>query len=357
MKYFSLCLVLLFTLTACHGDGDNHSPNDTAPQLELALSEAPIELPGIAAEFAADVPYGEEERQLFDIYLPDSDEPTPLVVYFHGGAYVGGDKSFAHENHADDIREFLQAGIAFATANYYLLSIEEPLDDDGVIHQLTDGGRVVQFLRYHASSLNIDPEQVAVYGVSAGASTSLWLGTHDDLADPENEDPVLRESTRVNAVGALFTQATLDFIAWESILNPVVQPLAALLGGTDIPTAASTLGQANLLLTALGLDSFDELESDENIAYRANIDTLGLMDAGDAPIYAFNDNTVFAGSGSFEDLVALFLHHTLHVLALHDRAQQVGLENVMYAIDPDPDYALEDPSGEGHVSFLIRHLR
>jgi hypothetical protein len=81
--------------------------------------------------------------------------------------------------------------------------VEPPLDDDGVIRPLTDSARVVQFLRYYAGSLDIDPEQVAVYGASAGASTSLWLGTHDDLADPGNEDPVLRESSRVNAVGAL----------------------------------------------------------------------------------------------------------------------------------------------------------
>jgi hypothetical protein len=112
---------------------------------------------------------------------------------------------------------------------------------------------------------------------------------------------------------------------------------------------ASALGQANLLLTNLGLDSFDEIETRENVAYRANIDMLALMDAGDAPIYAYNDLT------NFDDLVSQFLHHTLHVLALHDRAQEVGLHNVMYAIDPV--HALADPSGERHVSFLMRHLR
>ena len=74
------------------------------------------------------------------------------------------------------------------------------------------------------------------------------------------------------------------------------------------------------------------------------------MDAGDAPLYALNDNAVFEG-----DLLNLFLHHTLHVIALHDRAQAVGLENVMYA--RDPVYFLEDPAGEDHLSFLSRHIR
>lgn len=118
----------------------------------------------------------------------------------------------------------------------------------------------------------------------------MWLGTHDDLADPDNADPVLRESSRLKA--------------------PEKQP------------------------------------------YLENIDALGLMDAGDAPIYAYNDSNLFAGN-----LVNLFLHHALHVLALYDKAQEVGLENVMYAIDPEPEYSLTDPSGENHISFLKRHIQ
>ncbi|MGB0583063.1 MAG: alpha/beta hydrolase, partial [Limisphaerales bacterium] len=35
-------------------------------------------------------------------------------------------------------------------------------------------------------------------------------GFHDDLADPNNEDPVLRQSTRITAIGTLGGQSTYD---------------------------------------------------------------------------------------------------------------------------------------------------
>jgi hypothetical protein len=269
-----------------------------------------------------------------------------LVIFFHGGAYYLGDKS---DISADDIRAFLEAGIAIATINYSFIDIKPPFDDIGVIKPLEDSARALQFLRYHYQSLNLDPEQVASYGISAGASTSLWLGTHDDLADPDNADPVLRESTRLKAVAALFTQGTLNFLRWEEILAPVVGPI---LGTTDLLTVATSLGAGPLLFAATGTNNVDELTAPEKLPYMENIDVMSIMDAGDAPIYAYNNSLLFT-----DDLLNLFLHHALHVVALSDRAQEVGLENVMYAFDSNPQYTLTDPSGEDHVSFMKRHIQ
>lgn len=363
MKFLHLpfLFILSAVLAACSDSNGNSSfegqpgagwQDQFRPQLELTYSEPPLDLPGIAANCALDVRYGDAERNLLDICLPDSDEPTPLVLYFHGGAYVVGDKSEPFERFPDDVREFLQAGVAFASINYPFIDTDPPFDDVGLIGPLIHSARALQFLRYHFESLNIDPEQVASYGTSAGASTSLWLGTHDDLADPGNPDPVLRESSRLKAVAALFTQGTLNFLRWEAILAPVIDPLvvAGVLESPDIFPTATALGAGPLLFAATGTDTIEELESPEQLPYMENLDAIGNMDAGDAPIYAYNDNAFFAN-----DLLNLFLHHTLHVLALHEKAQEVGLENVMYALDPV--YNLEDPSGERHVSFLLRHIR
>ncbi|MFT4588205.1 MAG: acetyl esterase [Candidatus Binatia bacterium] len=32
------------------------------------------------------------ERNVIDLYIADSDKPTPLVLYIHGGGFKGGDK-------------------------------------------------------------------------------------------------------------------------------------------------------------------------------------------------------------------------------------------------------------------------
>lgn len=343
--------LVLFAFAACSGDSNDDGEN--RPALDLAFTAPPIDLTGTPARYAEDVRYGDAERNVLDIFLPDCDGPTPLVIYIHGGGFTGGDKDSLEGNL---VRSLLQACVAHAAINYTLLDV--PSEEEGtasavaqggVLTSLKDAARALQFLRYHFASLNIDPEQVALYGGSAGAGASLWLGNHDDMADAGNADPVLRESTRVKAVGALATQSTYDLLRWEEILLPVTEPLAPVLGGTDVPTIAAFLGQTNYLLTFLGVGSVDDIYSEENAAYRANVDLLGLMDAGDAPIYVHNFDT---GLGNPLDM---FLHHALHALAVKARADEVGLESVAYS--EEPDFPLEDPSGETLDAFLIRHLR
>jgi para-nitrobenzyl esterase len=342
--------LVALTLAAC---GNSNDGGDSRPPLDLVFTEPPIDLAGVPARYAENVRYGDAERNLFDVFLPDCEGPTPLVVYIHGGGFTGGDKSSLEP---ELVQSLLRACIAHAAVNYTLLRIPRPEEgtasavaQGGVLTSLRDSARALQFLRYHHESLNIDPERVGLYGGSAGAGSSLWLGTHDDMADPDNADPVLRESTRVKAVGALATQSTYDLLRWEEILLPITGPLAPVLGGTDIPTIAAFLGQTNYLLTFLGVGSVDDIYSAENVAYRANVDLLGLMDAGDAPIYVHNFDT------GFDDPLNMFLHHALHAFAVKARADEVGLECVAYS--EEPDYPLEDPSGETLDEFLIRHLR
>ncbi|CAA0078355.1 Uncharacterised protein [Halioglobus japonicus] len=360
LKLLCFPLALCF-LAACSGSNNNNdstSDNDTTteprPALELSLTEAPIELPGIEADYAENVRYGEGERNLFDIYLPKCDAPTPLIIYIHGGGFTGGDKSSGHSN-GEFIREALQSCVAYATINYTLLKVPSAaegvssiVEQGGVLTPLQDTARALQFMRYYFSSLNLDPENVALYGGSAGAGASLWLGTHDDMADPDNEDAILRESTRVKAVGALATQSTYDLIVWEQVLLPITESLEGVLGGTDIPTVARAVGATNYLLTFLGVETVEAIFTAENEAYRANVDMLALMDAGDAPIYVHNFQT------GFDDLLNLFLHHGLHALAVKERADEVGLESVAYI--EEPAYQLTDPSGEDLGSFLLRHI-
>lgn len=40
----------------------------------------------------ANLRYGPHERNVLDLYLAESEEPTPLVLYIHGGGFRGGDK-------------------------------------------------------------------------------------------------------------------------------------------------------------------------------------------------------------------------------------------------------------------------
>ncbi len=138
----------------------------------------------------ADVKYGPYERNVMDVWLAKSDKPTPVLVSIHGGGFRGGNKSVA----GDMLRACLESGISVVAITYRLSS------EAIAPAQFLDSARAIQFIRYNAKDWNLDPTRLAATGGSAGAGISLWLGFHDDMADPDSDDPVLRESTRLTCM-------------------------------------------------------------------------------------------------------------------------------------------------------------
>lgn len=154
-----------------------------------------------AAPDVKDEKYGPHERNVIDLWKAKSDTPTPLVVFIHGGGFRAGSKE---QVNASFIKRCLESGVSVAAINYRL---SQHAIFPAPFH---DSARAVQFIRSKAKDWNIDPAKIGATGGSAGAGISLWLAFHDDLADPKNEDPVLRESTRVQCVVATNGQCSYD---------------------------------------------------------------------------------------------------------------------------------------------------
>jgi acetyl esterase/lipase len=149
----------------------------------------------------ANFAYGPHQRNVLDLWKAKSDQPTPVVVFIHGGGFRGGDKSAVS---GALVAACLENGISVAAVNYRLSpEVSFPA-------HYRDCARAIQVLRHRAKEWNLDPKRFAATGGSAGAGTSLWLGFHDDLADPKNEDPVLRESTRLSCMAVQGAQSTYD---------------------------------------------------------------------------------------------------------------------------------------------------
>jgi acetyl esterase/lipase len=147
-----------------------------------------------------DVKYGPHDRNVMDVWLAKSDKPTPVLVSIHGGGFSGGNKSIS----GDLLRQCLDSSIS-AVAITYRLSGEAKAPA-----QFLDSARAIQFIRHKAKEWNLDPKRIAATGGSAGAGLSLWLGFHDDLADPSNADLVLRESTRLTCMSVNAGQTSYD---------------------------------------------------------------------------------------------------------------------------------------------------
>ena len=87
-----------------------------------------------------------------------------------------------------------------------------------------DVTRAVRFVRLHASTYEIDPDRLGVYGGSAGGHLSLMLGLASDKGDPGATDEVLRMSSRVAAVVANYPPVDLRQRATPSERFPATLP-------------------------------------------------------------------------------------------------------------------------------------
>jgi acetyl esterase/lipase len=114
-------------------------------------------------------PNGEKSAgHLLDIYIPTKAKaPTPLVVFIHGGAWLQGSKE-----EAKDLGILLcRKGFAAASLNYRLT------DEAKFPAQIDDCKAAVRYLRAHCADYNVDPNQLGVWGVSAGGHLAALLGT------------------------------------------------------------------------------------------------------------------------------------------------------------------------------------
>jgi acetyl esterase/lipase len=151
------------------------------------------------------VPYGTHPRQVLDFYPANSDQPTPVVFYIHGGGWQNGDKKGFNP------RPFLDKGISVVAINYrYVKQAVEEKIQPPVKAPLEDAARALQFVRSRAAKWNLDKKRIGATGGSAGACSSLWLAFHDDMARPDSKDPIARESTRLYCAAVNGAQTSLD---------------------------------------------------------------------------------------------------------------------------------------------------
>jgi acetyl esterase/lipase len=178
----------------------------------LSLAAAGIVVGQGPAPTIANLSYGPYERNVLDFWKAEGDGPRPLVVYIHGGGWTQGDKA----QPADRYTPYLEHGISCAAITYRLTP------DNPLPAPVYDAVRAIQFIKSKAKEWNIDPTRIALTGGSAGACTSMYILLHDDLADPNSADPVLRQSTRVAAAAVSIGQTSIDPKVIEPWLGPNV---------------------------------------------------------------------------------------------------------------------------------------
>ena len=142
------------------------------------------------------------ERQKLDLYVPaDTSENLPLIIWVHGGAWLGGNKTHYRP------MEYLSAGYAGASINYRL-------SQHAVFPaQIEDVKAAIRWLRANAETYRLDPNRFAAWGSSAGGHLVAMLGTAGDVAEFEVGEN-LEVSSKVQAVVDYF--GPTDFLQMDA---------------------------------------------------------------------------------------------------------------------------------------------
>jgi acetyl esterase/lipase len=305
-----LTFVLILTLTASAVARQQVKPVQADPNL-------------VRAEYR-DLSYGPHERNTLDIWLARSEDPTPVVVFFHGGGFRAGDKS---QLRPVMLNALLKQGISVAAANYRLTN-SAPFPA-----QMHDAARAVQFIRSKAADWHIDKKRFAAFGGSAGAGISMWLAFHDDLADPNSKDSVARQSTRLTCAGAVGGQSTYDphvMRQWFEVSFVMNHPHPA-------------------LRPFYGVDSPADFEKPEVRELMVEASPITHLTKDDVPVfcqYGVANDKVTADTPR-----SAWAHHPIFGIKLQEQMEELGIE-----------CALQYPAFKNHdyknmIDFFIKKLK
>lgn len=159
----------------------------------------------------SDIQYGETYPNSFaDIWYPDdSEQKRPVIVYFHGGGFIFGNKSTGDplqtgSGGVGKLEAIVQAGYILVNADYALApEFRFPVP----IRQCDE---LFRYLIAHQEELHLDMSRVCLSGGSAGANmTEIYAACvcNPDYAAMLGVDPVMtKDSLRVLAID----EAALD---------------------------------------------------------------------------------------------------------------------------------------------------
>ena len=199
-------------------------------------------------EYAPDHP-----RQKLDLYrpgkpadskatpAPKAESPLPVIVFLHGGGWNMGSKEQISWFAAGSVASGEYAAVA---ANYRLSQHAKwPA-------QIHDCMAVIRWIRANAKEYDLDPDRIAVIGMSAGGHLAAMLGTAQQSSELVGEvGPNTKISSKVSCVVALAAPADFNALDPDGILarsrpnNPVIQLLGS--ASSDLAEKASPLSHVS----------------------------------------------------------------------------------------------------------------
>ncbi len=169
-------------------------------RLNVVLDEAERSTdPASPWERISDVIYGRKDGLLLTMdVLKPSEQNGAGIIWVASGGFRSSHGMIAGDGFVRSMEPFLKRGyMVFAVLHGSMPKYE--------MREITaDCHRAVRFIRHHAKDFRVDPNRIGISGASAGASLALLIGTKGGPGNPKANDPVDRESSRVQAVACFF---------------------------------------------------------------------------------------------------------------------------------------------------------
>jgi acetyl esterase len=117
---------------------------------------------GRAAKLVKDIAYGPDRRNILDVYAGkgDPDAAKPVLIFFHGGGFISGDKNFCR-----NIGNYFASNGVLTIIPSYRLAPEHKWPSGA-----EDAALVMKWAIDNAKEYGADPKRIFLMGHSAGAT-------------------------------------------------------------------------------------------------------------------------------------------------------------------------------------------
>lgn len=150
-----------------------------------------------------DVVYGHKDglAMTFDVFTPAADANGAGVLFMVSGGWFS--TWTPPENLTPVFMPLLSKG-------FTVFAVRHGSSPKYVVPEaVADVTRAARFIRLHAADFGVSADRLGVFGGSAGGHLSLMLGTASDEGDSSSPDEVLRQSSRLAAVVAIYPPTDL----------------------------------------------------------------------------------------------------------------------------------------------------
>lgn len=259
-----------------------------------------------------------------DMLKPQSEKPLPALVFIPGGGFVSSNKD-----------AYIQQKLKIAESGYIVVSIEYRTVPDGIFPEpLQDVKSAVRYLRAHDEKFNIDKENIAVMGNSAGGYLAALMGVTNGLKEFDKGDN-LNEKSDIKATVDIYGLSDLTSIGhgFSEIIQKVHKSSAA-------PEALWVHGMP-IRTKQLGLGINDDLEK----ANRAN--PINYISKNSTPFLLMH--------GDKDSLVSSYQTKILHEALLKE-----GIESTRYIVKEAEHggiYWVQTEITDIIIEFLNKHLK